>query len=183
MTAMPTAVDDTALALALSIAGIEPIKVENRYRKEFLQREGLDPEKLGAIPAAFKAIERGLPGHRIYFYDRSEALDSVLAAYYDQKRRNEAQEPVELQHLNAEEVVRIARCVLDRRKAFHELWRTYPAFYWEVKGGNVERSEVKAQGTKDGQPAEAVTSATETHPGEILLSVKLSEELRKAMRP
>ena len=129
MTQLPYTTSNTHLALLLDMVGHKPIGAWNRYTADKLT-------SLGA--ATIKdALALGKPGHVEYFFERTAELMELVAAFFDQERKNKAQEPSETaSDLSAEDAVRIGASVLMLRAAYATGWKKLPALFFS--GGEAQ---------------------------------------------
>ncbi len=117
MTPLPFVTDDSQLALCLEMVGQHRVRIENQYSEKKLKEIGCETIK--------EAMERGKPGKIIYGFDRTDQTTRLVEAYYDQRRKNERQEPTAADpRLSPSDIVRIAVSALMLRKQYVDLWKT-----------------------------------------------------------
>lgn len=106
---------NSALALSLCLAGEPLVDLWNEYHAETLK-------KLGCT--AREAWQRGVPGIIKYYFEPSERLNKLVAAWNDERAKlKETGTGSTLPNVNPEDVIRIVAACLDQRKAWAEMWK------------------------------------------------------------
>lgn len=163
--------NNAALAFALFIGGIQPLKIHNEYDDEIL-------DKL-RIPGVETARKMKKLGELKYFYQPSETLSKLIAAFDEQAAAIEADAPLHMPTLSPEDAVRVAAYTLKNRSKFIDLaFLPSVMMYRHSKGKLTGTISEEVDNGKGGKiPVEATTS----HPGFSLVSLNLSDAKRKEL--
>src|SRR5688500_18132467 len=110
MTPLYFITDNTALALALTLAGQQLVRIRNEYT---------EPQLRGWGCTAREAWARKLPGKICYYFEPGDDLNKLVTAWWDECGKLKTGDGSTLD-VTPEEVIRIVAACLTQRKAFTE---------------------------------------------------------------
>lgn len=129
--AVPFCTTNNAQAFALTLAGIEPLSIQNVYT----------PEQLAKLQCtAREAWQNGLPGTVKYWFASTEKLRRCVEAYDAEVAKIKDPGGVgSTIDVDEADVVRIVAAVLTQRKPFTDLWKKVTPHIRIEKGGDAQR--------------------------------------------
>lgn len=162
--------NNAALAWALFIGGIQPVKIHNEYDDAMLDRL--------KCPGVETARKLKRMGDLKYYYQDSEDLKRLCVAFDEQASAIDADTPLEMPNLSPDDAVKVACYAIKNRSKFMDLAflpsvMMYRRSNGELKG--VVDQEVEQDGVKIPVKAHA------EHPGFSLVSLNLSAEKRQTL--
>lgn len=164
--------NNAVLAFCLFIGGIQPLKIHNEYDDNILDNL--------RVPGLETARKMKKLGELKYFYQPSEALGKLIAAFDEQAAAVEADTPLVMPNLSPEDAVRVSCYALKNRGKFMDLSFVPAVMMYRTSKGTLTRTV--AQEVDDGNGNKITIKATESHPGFSLVSLNLSEAKRRELK-
>lgn len=164
--------NNAALAWALFIGGIQPVKIHNEYDDALL-------DKL-RVPGVETARKMRKLGELRYFYADTEDLKRLIAAFDEQAAAINADAPLTMPDLSPADAVKVACYAIKNRQKFMDL-----AFLPSVmmyRKSNGELVGTVDEQVDDGKGNMIPVNAHAEHPGFSLVSLNLPAAKRETLK-